>query len=88
MKIFFVRYWGKIGYYSGIQSGLYVVRAANPEDCAQFIFRWWENREPEQATTDMLKSIREKVAEATSVKQHGKFDFEKMVDYEENYYMD
>ena len=32
----------------------------------------------------MLKSIREKVAEATSVNLHGKFYSEKMVDYEEN----
>ena len=84
MKTFFVRYWEEIGWFSGIQSGLYAVRAANREDCAQFILHSRENLEPGQATTDMLKSIREKVAEATSVNLHGKFYFKKMVDYKEN----
>jgi len=85
MKTFFVRYWGEIGWFSGIQSGLYAVRAANREDCAQFILRWWKDHEPNLATMDMIKSIREKVAEGKSVNLHGKFNSEKMVDDEQFY---
>jgi len=81
MKMFFVRYWGEIGWCSGQQSGLYVVRAANPEDCAQFIFRWWENLVYTSTTPDMLNRIREKVAEAKSVKLLGRFSSEEMVDH-------
>jgi len=82
MKMFFVRYWGEIGFFTSQQSGLYVVRAANREDCAQFIFRWWNNRVYKSTTTD-IKGIREKVAEGQSVNLHGKFNSEKMLDSEE-----
>jgi len=85
MKMFFVKYWGEIAPWSGQQSGLYVVRAANREDCAQCILRWWETLEFESTSPDMLNRIREKVAEAKSVKIHGMFSSEEMIDHEACY---
>jgi len=81
MKIFFVWYWGKAEPHHGVQSGMYTVRAANPEDCAQFLLRTREKPEPGQDTTDMLKRIRIMVARATAVNLYGRFNDEKMVDH-------
>ena len=88
MKIFFVWYWGGVVQHHGIQSGIYAVRAANPEDCAQFLLRTRENPEPWQDTTNMLKRIREMVARATTINLHSKFKLDKMVDHLENNFLD
>ena len=88
MKIFFVWYWGKVQPDHGIQSGIYAVRAANPEDCAQFLLRTEEKPESGQDTTDILKQIRESVASATTVDLQGRFKHEKMVSKFENNYLD
>jgi len=88
MKLFFVWYWGEVEPHYGIQSGIYAVRAANPEDCAQFLLHTREKPEPGQDTTDMLKRIREMVARATSVKLLGRFKLEAMVAHLENDFLD
>ena len=82
MKMFFVRYWGQVEPFWGIQSGLYIVRAANREDCAQYILRWWATLKFEPTSDDMLDRVREKVAEAKTVKIHGMFSSEEMMDCE------
>jgi len=88
MKIFFVWYWGEVGWFVGISTGLYAVRAANREDCAQFILRTREKPEPGQDTADILKRIRESVAKATTVELRHRFKDEKMVDHLEIDFLD
>jgi len=82
MKMFFVRYWGEVEPWYGQQTGLYVVRAANREDCAQCILRWWATRKFRSISDDMLDRVRKKVAEAKTVKIHGMFSSAEVIDSE------
>jgi len=88
MKIFFVWYWGEVEPHHRLQGGIYAVRAANPELCAQFLLRTKETPTPGQDTAAVLQRIRESVASATTVKLHGRFKHAKMVSEFENDYLD
>jgi len=88
MKLFLVWRWETEAKYPEIIDGMYAVRAANPEDCAQFLLRSKEKPTPGQDTTDMLKRIRESVAKAKTLNLQGKFKYEEIVDAFEKHWSD
>ena len=89
MKLFMVWHWGTAEEAeTGIRGGIYIVRAANPEDCVQFLLRTKERPAPAQDTTDVLKRIRRMVAQADTVDLNAEFKREKMVQYFENHFHD
>ena len=89
MKLFMVWHWGTAEEArTGITGGMYVVRAANPEDCVQFLLRTKERPAPAQDTNDVLKRIRHMVARADTVDLNAEFKHEKMVQFCENHFYD
>lgn len=81
MQLFLVRHWGTQddGPKRMITDGLYAVRAANQEDCAQYLLRNEERHVHGQDAIDKLKDIREAVAKAKQLPLLGEFKHEKMV---------
>ena len=89
MKLFMVWHWGTAEEAeTGIRGGIYIVRAANPGDCVQFLLRTKERPAPGQDTTDVLKRIRDMVARAQTVDLNEEFKHEKIVDSFENHWYD
>ena len=89
MKLFMVWHWGTAEEAeTGIRGGIYIVRAAKSEDCVQFLLRTKERPAPGQDTTDVLKRIREMVAQAKTVDLNEEFKHEKIVDSFENHWYD
>jgi len=80
MQLFLVRHWETEEETIRQTDGLYAVRAANQEDCAQFLLRHRESPKPGQETTDILKHIRQSVAKAKQLPLLGEFKHEKMVE--------
>ena len=64
------------------------MRAANREDCAQFLLRREQRTTPALDTMEELKHIRERVATAKTQNLQGKYKYEKIVDAFENDWSD
>jgi len=79
MQLFLVRYWGEKEDHHRNTDGLYAVRAATQEDCAQYLLRSQERHTHGQDAIDVLKRIREAVAKANQLPLLGEFKHEKMV---------
>jgi len=88
MQLFLVRRWETKDPYPRTTGGMYAVRAANREDCAQFLLRREQRTTPAPDTTEELKHIRKSVATAKTQNLRGKFKYAKIVDAYENDWSD
>ena len=80
MQLFLVWRWETQDSHPKTTGGLYAVRAANREDCAQLLLRREQRTTPELATMQELQHIRKSVATAITQNLQGKFKYEKIVD--------
>jgi len=82
MNLYLVKYWAdEDNPHPFIYEGLYAVRAANQEDCAELLFNFRTKFTTAQDKMDVLQRIRPKVAEAVTTRLSGRYWNAKLLDY-------
>jgi len=82
MNLYLVGYWkDELKPHHHIYDGLYAVRAANQEDCAELLFEFRTLNPTAQEKIDVLERIRSKVAEAVTTRLSGRYRNAKLLDY-------
>jgi len=82
MNLYLVNYWADEDHpHHHIYQGLYAVRAANQEDCAELLFEFRTTYTNAQDKIEVLERIRAKVAEAVTTRLGGRYRNAKLLEH-------